>query len=172
MPEANEKRVERKARYRLMGVCLVGAKHGPVVAYGLCEACAQAHRAKQRRSHARALERGICVNAPSHGPATNGRLCARCFTVQALADLKRKGRWKPPCIFGSGHGKAVDGTYCARCAARRAAAAERIAKRAGVAPNPPPPKPQRARKETIRERIERGGNIDSSRIWNTIWKQQ
>ena len=172
MPEANEKRVERKARYRLMGICFVSAKHGPAVAYGFCEACATKHRAKQKRHYAKARERGTCVNAPSHGAATNGRICARCFAVRALEDLKRRGRLKPPCVFGAGHGKAVDGAYCAKCVARRAAAAQRLAKRNAVVLKPPPPKPQRAQKESIRERIERGGNIDSSRIWDTIWKQQ
>jgi hypothetical protein len=172
MPEANAKRVARRARYRALGVCVVSAKHGPAVAYGLCEACAETHRAKQRRAHARARERGICVNAPAHGTAPNGRLCARCFAVSALADLKRKGRWKPPCVFGASHGKAIDGTYCASCVARRAAAAERIAARNAVVPKPPPsPKPAR-RKETFGERIARGGNIDSSNLWERFWRQQ
>lgn len=157
-----------------MGVCFVSAKHGPAVAYGLCEACVTRHRAKQKRHYAQARERGACVNAPSHGAATNGRLCARCFAVRALEDVKRRGRWKPPCVFGAAHGKAIDGTYCAACVKRRAAAAERIAARNAVAPKPvTPPSPTPARrKETLRERMERGGNIDSSKLWELFWQRQ
>lgn len=169
MPEPNDKRVARKARNRALGLCFVSAKHGPAAAYGFCEACATAHRAKRKRHYAQARGQGMCVNAPSHGAATNGRLCDGCFAKRRAENKTR--RRKPMCVFGTAHGFAVDGTYCATCVARRNAAAQRIAKRNETPAATPTPKAPR-RKETLRERVERGGNIDSSRLWELFWRQQ
>jgi hypothetical protein len=171
MPEANEKRVARKARYRALGLCFVSGKHGPAVAYGLCEICAVGHRAKQKRHYAQAKERGICVNAPSHGPATNGRLCAACFASRRAEDRRRKGRVKPLCVFGAAHGPAIEGPWCAACAKRRSLAAQRLAARARFAPRDAIAGVKTAESNdiaTLKSHIKRVGTMDSSGLLDCL----
>jgi len=148
-------RPARRARNRALGLCQNVARHGPAVRHNLCGACAEARDAVKRAASARYKQSGLCANAPSRGKATRGIICEACY---------RKRR--KLCVFGSSHGIAVAGSWCAACAARRAAAAQRLAKRNAVAPKPA------RRKEPIFERVSRGGNIDSRDLWELLWRQQ
>jgi hypothetical protein len=163
----------RRERYRAAGICTKGRRHGPAVKYDLCEPCATAYLATQRKLYERRKVSGFCTSSASHGRATHGRLCDVCFAKRSAEDRARPPRVrraKPTCAFGASHGPAVDGAWCKECVARRTRAAARIAARNTPAKQPVPPKTQPERhKETVRERIERGGNFDSGNVWEALW---
>jgi hypothetical protein len=172
MSEPTASKLKRMHRNVDLGLCRNATAHGPAVRMGLCGPCALAHGAMAKQVRAARKASGVCANAPSHGPATVGAVCDPCATKRRAGIAAYRRKRKLPCAFGPPHGVAVDGTYCAKCVARRTAAAARVALRCATTPQPKPqPLPPRPRKELLLDHITRGGNVDTSNLWETLWRR-
>jgi hypothetical protein len=171
----DRRRARAYERRKGLKLCTTAPSHGPAARGLLCEPCNEKRRKQNREAKRARKKRTLCASSAAHGPATQGTVCDLCHEkrirayVRTNAIRRRKRidakRVVTCALGGAAHGPAVSrngapAVWCAACLARRAAIAQRVAKRQQAAPSPI--QTTAPTKATLKDVIERGGSIDSA----------